>query len=99
MFKPLDPLLNSELRLAVISLLIGVEEIEFNEIKQKTGASAGNLSVQLKKLEEAQYITIKKSFKGNYPLTTLKITTIGINAFEQYVSAIKSYINIKKKKS
>jgi DNA-binding transcriptional ArsR family regulator len=98
-FKPLDPLLNSELRLAVISLLIGVEEIEFNEIKQKTGASAGNLSVQLKKLEEAQYIEIKKSFRGNYPLTTVKITPTGIDAFESYVSAIKSYINIKKKKS
>ncbi|OYT15820.1 MAG: transcriptional regulator [Bacteroidetes bacterium 4572_77] len=93
MFKPLDPLLNSELRLAVMSLLIGLEEADFRFLKEKTAATAGNLSVQLQKLKTANYIEIEKSFKGNYPLTTCKITKEGIKAFESYVEAIKSYIN------
>ena len=97
MFKPLDPLLNSELRLAVMSLLIGVEKADFKFLKENTHASAGNLSVQLQKLKEADYIHIKKSFKGNYPLTTCKITPCGIDAFEKYVEAIKSYIKIEHK--
>lgn len=91
MFKPLDSILHSELRLAIISLLIGVEEAEFGFLKEKTGATSGNISVQLQKLLEAEYITIEKSFKGNYPLTTCKITKKGINAFEIYVEAIKTY--------
>jgi DNA-binding transcriptional ArsR family regulator len=97
MFKPLDPLLNSELRLAVMSLLIGVEKADFKFLKENTHASAGNLSVQLQKLKEADYIHIKKTFKGNYPLTTCKITPCGIDAFEKYVEAIKSYIKVKHK--
>ena len=96
MFKPLDSLLNSELRLAIISLLIGLDEADFKFIKEKTNATAGNLSVQLQKLKAAKYIIIKKSFKGNYPLTSCKITPKGIKAFETYVDAIKSYIIIKK---
>jgi DNA-binding transcriptional ArsR family regulator len=97
MFKPLDPLLNSELRLAIMSLLIGLEEADFKFIKESTKATSGNLSIQLQKLREADYIDIKKSFKGNYPLTTCKITPKGTNAFEAYVDAIKSYINPKNK--
>lgn len=97
MFKPLDPLLNSELRLAIISLLIGIEKADFKFLKENTHASAGNLSVQLQKLKEADYIQIKKTFKGNYPLTTCKITPCGIEAFEKYVEAIKSYIKIEPK--
>lgn len=96
MFKTLDPILNSEIRLGVVSLLIGLEQADFGFIKEKTGASAGNLSVQLQKLSEAGYIKIKKSFKGNYPLTTCKITTKGIEAFEKYVEAIQTYITVKK---
>ncbi|MFN8300117.1 MAG: transcriptional regulator [Chitinophagales bacterium] len=92
MFKPLDPLLHSELRLAVVSLLVGVKEAEFSFLKEKTGATAGNLSVQLQKLYEAGYIVIEKSFRGNYPLTTCKITKKGVVAFEQYVEAINSYL-------
>jgi DNA-binding transcriptional ArsR family regulator len=91
MFKPLDSILHSELRLAIISLLVGVREAEFGFLKEKTGATSGNISVQLQKLLEAEYITIEKTFKGNYPLTTCKITKKGINAFEIYVEAIKSY--------
>ncbi len=92
-FKPLDPLLHSQLRLAVMSLLIGVESAEFVFIKEKTGATAGNLSVQLDKLSEAGYITIEKTFKGKKPLTTCKITKVGIKAFETYVTTLKQYIN------
>lgn len=95
MFKPLDPLLNSELRLAIVSILIGLEKADFKFLKENTQASSGNLSAQLQKLNGAKYIKIKKSFQGNYPLTTCRITPTGIDAFEKYVEAIKSYIDIK----
>ena len=93
MFKPLDPLLHSELRLAIVSLLVSVQEAEFSYLKERTGATSGNLSIQIQKLYEADYIVIEKSFKGNYPLTTCRITKKGIAAFEQYVEAIKSYLS------
>ena len=92
MFKELDPLLHSQLRLGVISLLISVESAEFTFLKEKTNSTAGNLSVQLDKLSEAGYIKIEKSFKGKKPLTTCKITRKGIKAFEDYVSVLKQYI-------
>jgi hypothetical protein len=95
MFKPLDPLLHSELRLGIMSLLLSLKEADFSYLKEKTGATAGNLSVQLNKLAEGNYLTIEKSFKGNYPKTTCKITATGIKAFEDYVNALKSYINQK----
>ena len=91
-FKDLDPILHTQLRLAIVSLLISVEEAEFTFLKEKTGASAGNLSVQLNKLKEADYISISKQFKNNYPQTLCKITAKGIDAFEAYVNALKSYI-------
>ncbi len=93
MFKELNPLLHSELRLAIISLLISLEEADFIYIKQQTGATAGNLSIQIEKLRTAGYIDVIKSFKGKMPCTTCKITAQGITAFEDYVEAIKSYIN------
>lgn len=96
-FESLDPLLHSQLRLAIVSLLIGVQEAEFNYIKEKTGATAGNLSVQINKLKDAGYLDVQKTFKDNYPLTICKITRKGIDAFESYVTAIKSYINTKPK--
>ncbi|MCI0751479.1 MAG: transcriptional regulator [Flammeovirgaceae bacterium] len=92
MFKELDPLLHSQLRLAVMSILISVESAEFTVLKEKTNSTAGNLSVQLDKLSEAGYITIDKSFKGKKPLTTCKVTNKGINAFEEYVNTLKEYI-------
>ncbi|WP_217694735.1 winged helix-turn-helix domain-containing protein [Algoriphagus marinus] len=91
-FKPLDPLLHSQLRLAVMSLLIAVEEAEFTFLKEKTESTAGNLSVQLDKLEKAGYISIEKSFRGKRPLTTCKITSKGLQAFEDYVENLKKYI-------
>ena len=91
-FKDLDPILHSQLRLAVISLLISVKEAEFTFIKEKTNSTAGNLSVQLNKLKDAGYIEITKQFKDNYPLTLCRITRKGIDAFEQYVNALQTYM-------
>lgn len=91
-FKNLDPLLHSQLRLAIMSLLIGVDSAEFVFIKEKTGATAGNLSVQLDKLSTAGYISVIKSFKGKKPVTTASITKVGIKAFEDYVNTLKQYI-------
>ncbi|HYF70283.1 MAG TPA: transcriptional regulator [Ohtaekwangia sp.] len=93
MFKDLDPLLHSQLRLAVVSILLSVEKAEFTFLKEKTNSTAGNLSVQLDKLSEAGYITVDKAFKGKKPLTTCKITKKGIKAFEDYVQTLKQYIN------
>jgi len=92
MFKELDPILHSQLRLAVMSLLISVKEAEFTFIKEKTNSTAGNLSVQLNKLKEAGYIEVTKQFKDNYPLTSCKISRKGIEAFESYVNALQSYM-------
>ncbi|WP_421893362.1 winged helix-turn-helix domain-containing protein [Marinoscillum sp.] len=91
-FKPLDPLLHSQLRLAVMSLLLSVESAEFTFIKEKTQATAGNLSVQLDKLSVAGYIQVEKAFKGKKPVTTCQITKLGVEAFETYVNALKGYI-------
>lgn len=95
MFKDLDPILHSQLRLAVMSLLISVREAEFTFLKEKTNATAGNLSVQIQKLKEAGYIEVIKQFKDNYPQTICKITTIGIKAFEEYVKNLQAYLTQK----
>ncbi len=92
MFKDLDPILHSQLRLAVVSLLIGVKEAEFTFLKEKTNATAGNLSVQIQKLKEAGYIDVIKQFRDNYPQTTCRITKKGIRAFEEYVRNLKEYL-------
>jgi DNA-binding transcriptional ArsR family regulator len=92
MFKELDPILHSQLRLAVVSLLISVKEAEFGFLKEKTNSTAGNLSVQISKLKEAGYIEVSKQFKDNYPLTICNITQVGVAAFEKYVDALKSYM-------
>ena len=81
MFKELNPLLHSELRLAVMSILVSVEEAEFSYLKQQTGATA-------------DYVEVIKTFKGKMPCTICKITQKGLEAFEEYVDALKSYINI-----
>jgi len=92
MYKDLDPLLHSQLRLAVISILIASDEADFVFLREKTGATPGNLSVQLEKLKEAGYLEIRKTFRGKMPRTICKITPKGINAFEKYVQAIQEYI-------
>jgi len=92
MYKDLDPLLHSQLRLAIMSILIGTDEADFVFIREKTGATSGNLSVQLDKLKEAGYLKIRKSFRGKVPCTSCKITSGGIVAFEQYVRTLQEYI-------
>lgn len=96
MFKDLNPILHSQLRLAVISILISVKEAEFTYLREKTNATAGNLSVQINKLKEAGYIDVAKQFKDNYPQTVCKITPQGVVAFEEYVKSLQSYLDIKK---
>ncbi len=91
MFKDLDPILHSQLRLAVMSLLISVKQADFMYIREKTNATAGNLSVQIQKLKDAGYIEVIKEFRDNYPNTTCKITKQGITAFEEYVKALQQY--------
>ena len=96
MFKDLNPILHSQLRLAVVSILISVKEAEFTYLREKTNATAGNLSVQINKLKEAGYIDVAKQFKDNYPQTVCKITPQGVLAFEEYVKDLQSYLDIKK---
>ena len=95
MFKDLDPILHSQLRLSVVSILMSVEEANFSFLKEETQATSGNLSIQIKKLQGAGYIKVKKEFKNNYPNTSLSITKKGVEAFENYVANLKKYINPK----
>ena len=93
MFKSLDPILLSQLRLAIMSHLIVVREADFNALKEQTGATAGNLSAQISKLQEAGYIEVEKTFKNNYPLTICKLTLRGIEAFEAFYGDLKTYFD------
>ena len=95
-FNELDPLLHSQLRLAVVSILVSVMEAEFTFLKEKTGSTAGNLSVQLEKLSKEGYISIEKTFRNKRPLTTCRITPKGIRQFESYVKSIQAYIQPQK---
>ena len=92
MYKDLDPILHSQLRLAVISILVAVEKADFSYLKNETGATSGNLSVQIAKLKEAGYIEVNKKFKGNYPQTSCRITELGKKRFAAYVKAISGYL-------
>ncbi|MDD5507805.1 MAG: transcriptional regulator [Bacteroidales bacterium] len=92
MFEELDPLLHSQLRLAIMSVLISVESADFNYLLERTGATRGNLSVQISKLNDAGYIQVIKSFRNKMPLTTCRIAPKGVEAFEKYVTALKSYL-------
>lgn len=91
-FKKLDPLLHSELRLGVMSLLMELEEADFNYLKEKTESTSGNLSIQLEKLETAGYISIEKGFSGKRTRTVCRITEKGEQAFIEYVDSIRSYL-------
>jgi len=95
-FKELDPVLHSQLRLAIVSILMNVETAEFTFIKEQTGSTAGNLSVQISKLKEAGYIEVVKKFSNNYPQTLCSITTTGRQKFTEYVEALKDYLNPEK---
>ena len=97
MFNELDPILHSQLRLAVMSILISVKQADFIFIKEKTNATAGNLSVQIQKLKDAGYIDVIKEFKENYPNTMCRITKAGIKAFEDYVKNLQQYLSVSNK--
>ena len=92
MFKSLDPLLHNELRLKIMSILISSESAEFKELLEQTQATRGNLSAQITKLSKAEYLTVEKTFRDNYPLTTCTVSTKGIDAFETYAKALKDYL-------
>ena len=93
MLRPLDPLLHSELRLAIMSILISVDSADFVYIRKQTGATAGNLSVQIDKLHKAEYISVEKGFQGKVPHTSCCITEKGRLAFAEYVERLKEYLN------
>jgi len=92
MFEELDPLLHSQLRLAIMSILLAVDEADFVYLKEQTEATSGNLSVQIEKLREAGYIDVNKSFRGRMPCTVCSITKKGVSAFEVYAQVLQSYI-------
>ena len=92
--RELDPLLHSQLRLAIVSLLLSVETADFVYLKEKTNATAGNLSVQLEKLETAGYIKVKKEFVGKKTRTSCQLTDTGRKALEDYIDALREYINL-----
>ncbi len=92
--KELDPLLHSQLRLAVMSILMSVEEADFVYLREKTESTAGNLSVQLDKLARAEYITVEKGFAGRKPRTVCRVTDKGRRAFEDYVDTLRSYLKL-----
>ena len=94
MLKELDPLLHSRVRLAIMSILIGVKSAEFNYLLENINTTKGNLSFQLSKLKAAKYIEIRKSFRNNFPLTTCKITIKGMEAYEKYVVSISEYLKL-----
>ncbi len=93
--KELDPLLHSQLRLAVMSILMNVEEADFVYLREKTESTAENLSVQLDKLSSAGYITVEKGYVGKRTRTVCRITPLGRKSFEEYVDALKSYLNLR----
>jgi len=92
MYKELNPLLLSQLRLTIMSFLIVAQQAEFSVLKEKSGATSGNLSIQISKLQEAGYIEVEKTFKNNYPLTICKITAQGVEAFEAFYRDLRSYL-------
>lgn len=92
-FKELDPLLHQQLRLAIMSVLMSVDEADFSYLQKKTEATSGNLSIQITKLKEGGYITVTKKFRKNYPVTLCKITPLGKQRFAEYVKALKEYLN------
>ena len=94
MFQDLDPILHSQVRLAIMSILISVKNAEFSFLLENIKTTKGNLSFQLGKLKNAEYIEVIKSQKGNYPLTICKVTDMGIDAYETYVNSISDYFKI-----
>ena len=94
MYNELDPILNTPVRLAVVSALVKMKQADFGYLQEVTNTTQGNLSHQIKKLNEAEYIEVIKTFKGNYPQTICRLTPKGRKAFEKYVEDIKKYLHL-----
>jgi DNA-binding HxlR family transcriptional regulator len=88
----LNPVIHGKLRLALLSLLSGVDEAEFTWLREKTGATDGNLGAQLMKLEEAGYVTVEKRFVQRKPQTLYRLTEAGRAALSEYVQALKQLL-------
>ena len=88
----LNPVIHGKLRLALLSLLAGVDEAEFTWLRAKTGSTDGNLGAQLQKLEEAGYIKVKKRFVERKPQTLYRMTEAGRAALAEYVRALKQLL-------
>ena len=94
MYNELDPVLNTPVRLAIVSVLVKMKQADFSYLMEITKTTQGNLSHQIRKLSEAEYIEVIKTFRGNYPHTICKLTTKGRKAFEKYVADIKKYLHL-----
>lgn len=94
MLKELNPIIHSQLRLAIMTLLVSVEEADFNYLKEQTNATSGNISVQLDKLSSAGYIMETKEFVGKRTRTSCRLTEEGKRAMEEYIETLKSYLNL-----
>jgi DNA-binding MarR family transcriptional regulator len=89
----LDPVVHGKLRLALLSLLVGVEEADFTWLRDKTGSTDGNLGAQMLKLEEAGYVAMQKRFAGRKPQTLYRMTPTGRKALANYVTSLKRLLN------
>jgi DNA-binding MarR family transcriptional regulator len=91
-YQQIDDVIHSRIRTAVMAVLVSVEDAEFNFLKEKVNATDGNLSVHLKKLEDAGYISVKKNFVDRKPVSRYKLTSKGYKAFEKYITNLESII-------
>ena len=91
MNKELEKLLFNPVRLKILSFLFSVENASFKKLMEVSGATKGNISVQIKKLEDAELIKVRKKFEGNYPLTLCKITSKGKTSFKVFLKSLQSY--------
>jgi DNA-binding PadR family transcriptional regulator len=85
----LDPVIHGKLRLAVLSLLAGIEDADFTWLRDKTGSTDGNLGAQMLKLEDAGYVGMEKRFAGRKPQTVYRMTPAGREALAKYVAALR----------
>ncbi len=91
-YQQLDEIIHSRIRLAIMTLLVSVDQAEFTFIRDKINTTDGNLSVHLRKLEEGGYIKMQKRFVERKPVTSYSITVKGHNAFEQYIEQLEKMI-------
>lgn len=92
-YQQLDDIIHSRIRLAIMALLVSVESANFVFIREKVKASDGNLSVHIRKLEEAKYVSSIKKFIDRKPVTTFQITSLGRKAFSAYVDRLSGLIS------